>query len=174
MAVDTAPCRYIVYRTRIGADNPDCVAGTCLVDGVLQTNNRHGAEHSAGINIELYHYTNHSLGISSAAIGATDKSVTFCSRSTSVIIDTAGFFTVTVTGSDTGGEFPVLITAQFTINEYKRPGMTGAKQVAELLFITVHKIVFTFLATDDQLEPGARADMATDFEQHDVIQLVVP
>jgi hypothetical protein len=52
--------------------------------------------------------------------------------------------------------------------------MARGIEVGEALAIAVEKIVLALVAADDELEVRARAQMAPDLEQHDVIELVVP
>src|SRR5262245_22644810 len=51
--------------------------------------------------------------------------------------------------------------------------MAHDSKMHEPFAIPLEEIVFTVVATDDQLEPVRRSQMSTDLEQHDVVEAVV-
>ena len=78
-----------------------------------------------------------------------------------------------VSRSNRSGQINVLGADIIPVQQAQRPAMAGCLDINELLAIALQKARFAFLARNNHLEVIARAQMTTDFEQHDVIQLIV-
>src|SRR5690606_15262480 len=93
-------------------------------------------------------------------------------RGDEVELDLVGVAALPVAGGDARGELHVLGAGR-ALDQRQRPLMRAQDEMVEAATVALQVAALAFVARDDDLEMGARADVAADLEQHDVVELVV-